>query len=345
MSATPDAGGARPFVLGLAEERQSGFSAELMRGVEASAAELGWGHVRVNDAQQEASCDVLLAIGNVRLFPDLLRRRKAAARVLWHGEILPRPTDESGSTIHSLLPTGRLLDTVFAVAPGAERVTALRHRREQAAIVREPLANLKLLQRAFPAFDRVVVDSHDRAEGALRAGLPVSVVPYGYHESYAGPLQAAGDRPRDALLLAHMVGRHGRRQRLVALLERQLAERGYALTRLTSGTYGRRRSEILGRTRVVVDIHRLPGNYPGFRFIVASAAGAALVSEPLARPEPLIPGVHYVEAREDGMANAVAALLADEAARLRQVEVAQALLSGELHMSRVLPKVLDGLVG
>ena len=218
-SASAGAGGGRPFVLGLAEEEQSGFSAEVMYGVEAAASELGWRHLRVNDAQQEQRCDVLLAIGNVRLFPDLLRREKAAVRVLWHGETLPRPTGESGAAIHSLLPTGRMLDTVFAVAPGSDRVRALRDGREKAALVREPLANLRLLQRALPAFDRIVVDSHDRAEGALRAGLRVSVVPYGYHESYAGPFQAAGDRPRDALLLAHMVGQHGRRQRLVGLVE------------------------------------------------------------------------------------------------------------------------------
>ena len=94
---------------------------------------------------------------------------------------------------------------------------------------------------------------------------------------------------------------------------------------------------------MVVDIHRLPGNNPGFRFIVASAAGAALVSEPLARPEPLVPGVHYVEAHEDEMAEAVAALLANEPARRGLVEAAQALLSGELQMTRVLPRVLHGL--
>lgn len=176
-SASAGAGGGRPFVLGLAEEDQSGFSAEVMHGVEAAASELGWRHLRVNDAQQEQSCDVLLAIGNVRLFPDLLRREKAAVRVLWHGETLPRPTGESGGPIHSLLPTGRMLDTVFAVAPGSDRVRALRDGREKAALVREPLANLRLLQRALPAFDRIVVDSHDRAEGALRAGLRVSVVP------------------------------------------------------------------------------------------------------------------------------------------------------------------------
>lgn len=338
-------GGARSFVLGLAEEQQSGFSAELTRAAEATATELGWRHVRVNNAEQESECDVLLAIGNVRLFPDLVRRKKTTIRVLWHGETLPRPTDESGSTLHNLLPTGRLLDTIFAVAPGMEKVTALQQRREQAAIVREPLANLRLLQRALTAFDRIVVDSHDRAEGALRAGLPVRVVPYGYHESYAGPIRNAGDRRQDVLLLGHMVGRHGRRQRLVDLVERQLAERGIALSRLTRGTYGLRRGDILARSRVVVDIHRLPGNHPGFRFIVASAAGAALVSEPLARPEPLVPGIHYVEADEDMLAKVVAGLLADEPARLRVVEAAQALLTGDLHMRRLLPRVLADLVG
>jgi hypothetical protein len=329
--------------LGLADESRGGFSVDLMMGVEAAATELGWRHARVGTAAEESAADVVLAIGDVRLFPDLLRRLKRARRVLWHGETLPRPTSESGAAIHRALPTGRLLDWTFAAVPRADRLPRLLRLREQAAIVREPLANLRLLEKYADRFDRIVIDSADRAEGAIRAGLPVDVVPYGYHEAYAGALVAGGERPVQALVLAHLVGRHGRRQRWMTLVERQLGERGIALEPYPTGTYGVKRTERLRQTRVVVDIHRMPGNFPGFRFIVASAAGSALVTEPLTRPEPLVPGVHYLEAPADRMADAVAGLLADEPARQRLVEASQALLADQLHMRTVLPRALGTL--
>jgi hypothetical protein len=326
--------------LGLVEELQRGFSADLMAGAEAAAAELRWTHRRVNDSEAEAACDVLLAIGDVRLFPDLVRRPPAARRVLWHGEVLPRQTSESGSTLHRLLPTGRLLDAAFRFAPPLTRGRALVRLREQAAIVREPLANLRLLRRASRAFDLVVVDSADRAEGALGADIPVAVVPYGYHAAFAGPLRSPAGRDIDVLLLGHLVGRYGRRQRLADELERRLAARGVRLARMTTGVYGAQRNAILERTRVVADLHRLPGNHPGFRFLVVAAAGAAMVTEPLARPEPLVAGTHYAEASAALMADAVLGLLAAEPERRRLVDAAQELLAGELHMRHTLPLAL-----
>lgn len=324
--------------LGLAAERQIGFSAELVSGVEAVAREWGWSHRRVDDAGDELASDVVLAIGDVRLFPDLVLRPKSTRRVLWHGETLPRPTAESGSRVHSLVPTGRLLDVAARVVPRFARLEPFARWREHAAIVREPIANLAQLRRARSAFDRIVVDSHDRAEGALRAGLPVDVVPYGYHERFAGPLRTGGERPIDVLLLAHLVGL--RRRRLLATVGARLAEHGIALERITAGIYGEQRTEMLRRTRIVIDLHRLPGNSPGFRFIVATAGGAALVTEPLASSQPLVAGEHYVEAPAQEMAEAVRALLADEPRRLRLVEAGQRLLATDLHMRQVLPRVL-----
>jgi len=328
--------------LGLAEEQQSGFSAELMMAAEAAAEELGWSHSRVNAAGDEAAVDVVLAIGNVRLFPDLLARPKSARRVLWHGETLPRPTAESGTRLHQLVPTGRLLDTAFAAVPPTRQSASLVRLREQDAIVREPLANLKLLEKAAPAFDRIVIDSRDRAEGAISAGLTVAVVPYGYHEVIAGPLEPAGfERPIDALLLAHLVGRYGRRQRVVEELERSFDARQIPLMKVTSGTYGAERGALLRQARVVIDVHRIPGNHPGFRWMVASAAGAAVVTEPLAYPEPLVPGVHYLETTAAEMPEVVAALLADEPARTRLVTAAQDLLASDMSMRSTLPRALD----
>jgi hypothetical protein len=143
------------------------------------------------------------------------------------------------------------------------------------------------------------------------------------------------------LLLAHLVGRYGRRQRVVEELERDFNARRVPLTKVTGHAYGVERGALLRQARVVVDVHRIPGNHPGFRWIVASAAGAAVVTEPLTSPEPLVPGVHYLETATGALAQAVERLLADEPARRRLVDAAQELLAGDLHMRRQLPLALD----
>lgn len=325
--------------LGLAGERQVGFSAEVALAVRAVAEEWGWSAPRVDTLDDERATDVVVAIGDVRNFPDLIRRSRGARRVLWHGETLPRRIPGAGGMVHELLPTGRFLDVVARIVPAVKSRPSFRSWREQAAIVREPMKNLRDLRRARSAFDRIVIDSEDRAEGARAAGIPVAVVPYGYHERIGGPFHSLGERDTQVLVLAHMVG--GRRPRLLAGIETRLANHGIEVERVSAGIYGPERTRLMRRARVVLDIHRMPGNWPGFRFMVAAAAGAALVTEPLRNPPPLVADEHYVEAPAELLADALLSLLADEPRRRRLVEASQQLLAGNLAMASVLPRLLD----
>ena len=329
-----------PKQLGIANEGVWGFIAELGHAVELTANELGMDARQVDNGADEAQVEALVAIGSVRLYPDLVARQHVARRVLWHVEPLPRAASESGNPIHRWLPTGKLLDLSRAALPPFGRSATWQRWREQAANVREPLTNLALLRRHGPAFDRIVIDTQARAEGALSAGMDVAIVPVGYHAAYAGDLAAPGaERDVDVLSMAN-VDQIARRYRLLAEIEATLRRSGVELAQLKQHTYGVARRQALERARVVLDVHRVPGSHPLYRFILAAAAGAALVSEPLERPEPLVPGVHYVEAETPLLAEATLALLADEPRRRRIVEAAQALLAGELDLRRTLPRAL-----
>ena len=167
----------------------------------------------------------------------------------------------------------------------------------------------------------------------------MEVVPFGYHPSFAGPIGTSGPRDIGVVALGN-VDPIARRYRITAALEDDLARANVELARIDGRTYGADRRKVLERTRVSIDIHRIPGGYPLYNFILASAAGAALITEPLIRPEPLVPGVHYVEAQATAMAQATLDLLADEPRRLRMVEAAQALLSTDLNLRRTLPLAL-----
>ncbi len=327
-----------PARLGLADEGLWGFLRELADAVMLTARDMGAETRSINDATDEAQVDVVLAIGSVFLYPALVRRPRVARRVLWHVEPLPRMTDERAG-IHGLLPTGKLLDLSRKAVPPLGRTAAWRRWREKAANIREPLSNLVQLRRHARAFDRIVIDTHVRAQGAHEAGLPVEVVPFGYHPAYAGPIGATGLRDLDVVALGN-VDHIARRYRIVAALEADLAGSNVPLTRISGHVYGPQRRALLERARVSVDIHRIPGGYPLYNFILASAAGAALVTEPLTRPEPLVPGVHYMEAAASELGAAARALLADEPRRLRMVEAAQALLAQELDLRRTLPRAL-----
>jgi hypothetical protein len=326
--------------LGLETEGIPGFIAELTQAAAVAARELGMATLEVSDAEGESEVDVLLAVGSVNLYPDLVRRPKTARRVLWHVEPLPKPIRGAADRLHRALPTGRLLDLGGAALPPIRRTAAWRRWREEAANVREPMTNLVALRRHAAAMDRIVVDTDARAEGALDAGIPFEVVPFGYHEAYAGTIGDPATARDIAVLTLANVSPLARRHRLVAGLADDLAGSNIELVQVADHTYGADRRAILERARVVIDVHRLPESHPLFRFVLSAAAGAAMISEPLSQPAPLIPGVHYVEAQTADLARATRELLADEPRRVRLVRAAQELLATDLDLRRTLPRAL-----
>jgi hypothetical protein len=326
--------------LGLETEGIYGFIAELKDAAGVAARELGMETCEVSNRADESAVDVLLTVGSLNLYPGLVARQPSARRVLWHLEPLPQPIRGPADRLHRALPTGKLLDWGGAALPPLRRTAVWRRWREEAANVREPVTNLAWLRRHAAELDRIVIDTASRAEGARDAGFAFDVVPFGYHPAYAGPLAPPStDRDIPVLSLAN-ISPIARRYRLTAAIAEELSQSGIEMVRVPDHTYGSERRSILERTRVVMDVHRLPGTHPLYRLILSAAAGAAMISEPLANPAPLIPGVHYVEADTADLVHAASDLLADEPRRRRLVEAAQYLLTSDLDLRRNLPLAL-----
>jgi hypothetical protein len=106
------------------------------------------------------------------------------------------------------------------------------------------------------------------------------------------------------------------------------------------GVWGAERNAILSRTKVVLDIQRIPGNFTGLRFLTSMAAGAVLVAEPIDDPHPFVPGVDHLEAPEGALAEVVASVVADQERWLEIASAGQARLTGELSMRASLEQVL-----
>jgi hypothetical protein len=166
------------------------------------------------------------------------------------------------------------------------------------------------------------------------------VVPFGYHVLHAGPLTRGGPREQPLTMIGSPA-RHTRRARIVEGMARAAGPE----LRITHAAWGDDRSRLLRGTKVVLDVHRVPGNFVGIRLLLALAAGAAVVTEPMTDPWPFVPGVHHVEAPLEGLLDAARALAADDPRRDAMVAAGQELLSTRLTMASSVAAVVDVLAG
>src|SRR5436190_14174655 len=331
-------------ILGLGIDADPVF-AELIDAVRASAADLGIATRDIRTTDDTDGIARLLLIGRPGRYRPFFGAREAvgAARIVWTGEPLPtvrarRTAARAAATRPSATPARRVVRPIGAVLRAVRLPGGLDRRRVALTTERLLRANLWELAMAATAGARIVITSRDRAATLAAEGLEAAVVPFGYHERHAGPLTAAGAGPRDVrlLMLGSRAG-HTRRAREVAGLRR--TEAGRDLT-VVEGAWGDERAALLRRTRVVVDVHRIPGNFVGLRLLLTLAAGAALVTEPMTNPWPFVAGVHYLEAPASDVFDVAAGLANEDAQRVRLVEAGQALLRGDLTMQASLERVL-----
>jgi hypothetical protein len=332
--------------LGLARIGPDPLIDGLLDSIDRAAAELGIASRRIERPADEGSVDVLLIVGFPRAYASFLEAPRTARRIAWFGEPLPRdaghrpPTSGPGSRA-VVGTTLRVLRS--AVGPLTRRTLPgrLGRLREAAAIADERSSNLADAIWCSRLVDRVVVTSRDRA-GILDEHAVSSVaVPFGYDAAGAGPIVAPDASDRDVPVVVIGSGideRRLRRGRVMSQVAPAVAAHG-AVVRL-DGVWGAERDAVLRRTRVVLDVQRVPGNFTGLRFLTAFAAGAVLVTEPLDDPYPFVPGMDHLEAATADLAATVAAVLADEPRRREIAWAGQARLTSDLSMRMSLERVL-----
>jgi hypothetical protein len=331
-------------LLGLAVGATNELTTSLRQAAGAAAGELGYTVRLVRSAADEVGLDAVLAVGPPEFYDGRSDISVAVRRIAWFGE--PLPSDHShdelgnGSAVEHRL-SGRAIRLLEGPARRLKRLPLPRHLedvRAAAFIDHECASNLAAALRRARTVDLVVVTSHDRARVLAGHGVGARVVPFGYHQALAGPIVTAVDR-RDIAAVAFGSGLSWSSRRARGL--RACAER-LAASRLVVApeTWGPNRDALLRRSRILLNVHRVPGNFIGLRVILAAAAGAVLVTEPMDDPSPFRPGTHYVEAPLELLAEAAERLLADEPRRRRIVEAGQALLTGPLSMASSLRSVL-----
>ena len=139
--------------------------------------------------------------------------------------------------------------------------------------------------------DLLVVSTAGGQEYLEEIGLQAHHVPLGYRPGQGRDLGL--DRDIDALFLGALDV--PRRKRAIRALRRSgvrvEAVGGWGDSRF----WGENRTQLLNRTKIVLNISRHERQFSGQRLILGMANRALVVSEPMYRPEPFVPGCHYAD--------------------------------------------------
>jgi hypothetical protein len=185
--------------------------------------------------------------------------------------------------------------------------------------------------------DVLAVTSESRARFLRGHGLSPVVVPLGYHPAHFG-LDLGLERDIDVLFL----GQPGpsRRRRILEGVTAELGEAGVQVV-APAAAYGEKRTRLLNRSRILLNILRAPQDFVGQRFLLGAANKALVVSEPAEDTAPFVPGRHLVVAPVERLAETVVAYLRDEPARQRLADEAHRFATAELSVERMVGRVLD----
>lgn len=239
--------------------------------------------------------------GNARWFRQSLSGLAAMPKnrrppvVVWQSEPLPYASTAP-------VPRARLNAREIAkIALRDERIT-------------DPYSNARYLRQlarvGLP--DLLVVTSEDKREYLAEHGIEAAVVPLGYYPPQTAPTSRARDI--DVLFLGIAVPR---RKRVL----RGLRRTGIEVVSLGSwsdpAVWGAHRAELLSRVKILLNLSRHPGQFAGTRLTLGMGAGCLVISEPIYRPEPFVPGEHYISAPQEELAQTIERYLADDDARGR----------------------------
>jgi hypothetical protein len=272
--------------------------------------------------------DLLWIQANPNLFPGTLAALRALPRaerprvLLWFSEPLPMPR-AAGLAPASLTPRERVKRWL---------------RDPRTNDVHSNLASLESLH-AEGLVDVWAVSTPARQAVLRELGIRAGLVPLGYDPDRDGrPLGRTRDI--DVLFLGEVVRR---RRGFLQYLQRRGLRVEVRGSWYDPDCWGEARTELLNRTRVFLNLARHPGELPGYRFVLGMANGCLVASEPVYLPGWFQPGVHYLEAPPDQLADAILDILGDESRRRDLASAGTRLVQGELTLERSVRRLREML--
>lgn len=281
----------------------------------------------VNDGPANFPAGSILWIqGNANWYPAICRQlitMPAPERpwvIVWHTEPLPPPTAAG-------LPWPRL---------HLREIAKILLRDVRATDVYTNYFRLRrLVQKGLP--DVLAVSTPGRREFLAERGIAAHWVPLGYHLSHGHDMGLLRDI--DVLFLGAL--NIPRRNRLMKYLRRN----GVNLVAVGSWSdpafWGESRTRLLNRVKIMLNLLRTPGELSGLRLILGMANKSLVISEPMYKPAPYVPGKHYVSSSIEEMPQVISYYLAHDDERERIVNEAYRFVTQEATMARSVTRILE----
>jgi hypothetical protein len=169
----------------------------------------------------------------------------------------------------------------------------------------------------------------------------------GYHPNF-GERLSSQSRDIDVVFLGST--RDKRRKALIAELHEQLARRNIHLvikdgSRQHGHVFGRERTLLLNRAKIMLSIMRQPWDDPVFRMLLAAPNGAMLLSENLLPTSmgPFLPGVHLAMTDLSNMADSIEYYLSHDQERQAIADQAYSFVTGELTMTKMAQRLITAM--
>ncbi|MBM3811719.1 MAG: glycosyltransferase family 1 protein [Acidimicrobiia bacterium] len=261
----------------------------------------------------------LVIFGNAAWYPQICGRllRLAPERrpyiLLWHSEPLP-PARATGVP----MPWLNLREIAKIVLRDARATD----------VYTNYLTIRKLHRAGIP--DVLVLSSRGRQEFLAERGIPGHFAPLGCDPSMGRDLGLA----RDMEVLFLGILNVPRRNRLLRSLRQQNIKVTEAGSWTDPAYWGENRTRLLNRAKILVNLARTPAEFSGYRLSLGMANKALVVSEPIYRPEPFVPGEHFLMAPTGEMAGCIRHFLDHDTERHAITEKAYGFVREEATLMR-----------
>ena len=300
-----------------------------MRAVTASLEEVGHHVTQVRDGRLDLMANsIVWILGNANRFPLICRQLMAMPKperpfvLLWHIEPLPPPQAAK-------LPSPRL---------HLREIVRILRRTVYATDVYTNYFRLRhLAQKGLP--DLLIAATLGRYEFLIERGLPAHWVPLGYDPSRGHDMGLTRDI--DVLFLGTL--EIPRRRRLLKRLGRSGVNLLVMGSQSDPACWGENRTRLLNRTKIFLNVSRLPGELPDTRLILGMANKTLVISEPIYNSAPYVPGKHYISAPLADLPEVIDYYLTHDDERERVVNEGYRLVTQELTMTGSVTRIL-GLI-
>ena len=208
-------------------------------------------------------------------------------------------------------------------------------------VFKYPLQQTRCLMAYWHAglIDHCLVSLVPRQQFLKRFDIPSQFVPFG-HLPYFG--QWLGEQPRDIDVL--FLGRLNSRRRIqIRRLGKTLRAAGFNLKVVTRNCYGEERTQLLNRTKILLNIHKFPWEFPGIRLLMGMSCRALIVSEPAPDTQPYQDGMHLALSPAAQLGETLIRYLQSPSHREEITERAYHFATGEMALGTRLARALSDL--